>query len=441
MLQNTRPEAARDTSARVGRSVVGFGRWILGGLIVAVMIGGFSSTAEADPVAVTSALPVLAITATPGSTVAVHLAIATSDATVGAPLDANTFSLITPPQVGQVESSDSVVSYTAPADVPEQYVTLAPSPQVQGPTAPPVPPIVVPVFFEYTACTDLALTVCQTGEVSIVIEPSTLVSNSNPTIAVETDQTIAITPDVYLTHPAGVDWSTLQVHADQGEATVNAEAIDYTAAAQVGNDRISFDACPVGDPNSCITGSIAVSVVAPFAPDAVTDSVSFAPDRTLVVIVPGLRSANPPDETTVTVNHQPVAGNVVVRDGTFVVSGLAPDFAGPLSFSYYACSSINPADCATGSITVTVPPPAQAAPVAQSAPVAPNPGGASTSGFHAATSVGPTASAKTATAAVLPQTSRPASPAGSMDITWWVFGGALLLALGGGTGLLTTTKR
>jgi hypothetical protein len=421
MLQNTRPEAARDTSARVGRTVVVFGRWILAGLIVAVMISGFSSTAEADPVAVTSALPVLTITATPGSTVAVQLAIATSDATVGAPLDANTFSLITPPQVGQVESSDSVVSYTAPADVPEQYVTPTPSPQVQDPTAPPVPPIVVPVFFEYTACTDPSLTVCQTGKVSIVIEPSTLVSNPNPTVAVETDQTIAITPDVYLTQPAGVDWSTLQVHADHGEATVNAEAIDYTAAAQVGNDRISFDACPVGDPNSCISGSIAVNVVAPFAPAAATDSVSFAPDRTLVVMVPGLRSANPPDETTVTVNHQPVAGTVAVRGG-------------PLSFSYYACSSINPADCATGSITVTVPPPAQ------SAPLAPNPEGASISGFHPAASVGSTASAKTATAAV-PQTSRAESPAGSMDITWWVFGGALLLALAGGTGLLTTTKR
>lgn len=417
-----------------------FGRWTLAGLIVAVMIGGFSSPAEADPVAVASALPVLTITATPGSTVAVHLAIAASDATAGAPLDADTFSLITPPQVGQVESSDSVVSYTAPADVPEQYVTPAPSPQVQGPTASPVAPIVVPVFFEYTACTDLALTLCQTGEVSIVIEPSTLVSNSNPTVAVETEQTIAITPDVYLTQPAGVDWSTLQVHADHGEATVNADAIDYTAAARVGNDRISFDACPVGDPNSCISGSIAVSVVAPFAPAAVTDSVSFAPDRTLVVIVPGLRSANPPDETTVTVNRQPVAGDVAVRGGTFVVSGLAPDFAGPLSFSYYACSSINPADCATGSITVTVPAPAQTAPVAQGAPAAQNPGGASISGFNPAASVGAAPTAKTATEAV-PQPTPSESPAGSMDITWLAFGGALLLALAGGTGLLTTTKR
>jgi hypothetical protein len=160
----------------------------------------------------------------------------------------------------------------------------------------------------------------------------------------------------------------------------------------------------------------------------------------LVVIVPGLRSANPPDETTVTVNRQPVAGDVAVRGGTFVVSGLAPDFAGPLSFSYYACSSINPADCATGSITVTVPAPAQTAPVAQGAPAAQNPGGASISGFHPAASVGAAPTAKTATEAV-PQPTPSESPAGSMDITWLAFGGALLLALAGGTGLLTTTKR
>lgn len=434
MLRNKRPKAGRNTPARVSRSVVAFARWILAGLVVAVLVGGSSSIAAADPVAVPNALPTLTITATPGSTVAIPLETVTTDADSGLVLDASTFSVTTPPQVGQVGSSGSAVSYTAPADVPGQYVTAATNPPAQDPPASPAPQIFVPVFFDYTVCTDLTLTTCESGVVSIVIEPSTLASRPDPEVAVETGQTIAIAADVYLSQPAGVDWPTLEVHADSGTASVSGEAISYTAAAQPGSDHLDVVACPVGDPNSCISASITVSVVAAFAPSAAIDTASFNADGMLVVAVPGLASDNPPDETTMTVNSQPAAGEVTISGDTFVVSGLTPDFSGQLSFGYYACSRINPTDCATGSITVTVPPPAE------SVPVAPDPGDDSGSGFRPAASVKspPTA---TADQPATPQLSPTGSPAGSMDITWWVFGGALLLALGGGTGLLATKKR
>lgn len=150
-----------------------------------------------------------------------------------------------------------------------------------------------PVTFSYSVCTDSSGSDCFGGAVDVTIDPGVLVPIASAAITVSTDSTTIIPPSTFLSADAGADWSTLTAMPRAATSTAggggavtttstgtavpetsgsDAGSVSYVAPAESGAVDLQFGVCPFGDPSTCVTGSILVTVVAPAVTAAPTTS-------------------------------------------------------------------------------------------------------------------------------------------------------------------------
>ena len=127
---------------------------------------------------------------------------------------------------------------------------------------------------------------------------------------------------------------------------------------------ISYQVCTTATPTSCVTGTTTITV-ANVTPTVTSDS--FTATTTTSNVVPGVigniltndrvgtrsATAGTGGNVTITITHTPTTPNAPVLNpatGSVTVSGNTP--AGVYTISYEVC---NGANCATGTVTVTVP--------------------------------------------------------------------------------------
>ncbi|QWP78720.1 DUF11 domain-containing protein [Lysobacter sp. K5869] len=126
-----------------------------------------------------------------------------------------------------------------------------------------------------------------------------------------------------------------------------------------GTYRYPYTVCEVLNPSNCATAIATVVVNA--APIAAAPDTATTPQNTPVTTpVLGNDTLNgaaiDPSKVTVTVPTAPAHGTVAVNpDGTIVYTP-TPGYSGPDTYTYQVCETLNPSNCATATVAVTVQP-------------------------------------------------------------------------------------
>ncbi|WP_157510274.1 Ig-like domain-containing protein [Lysobacter sp. Root559] len=150
-----------------------------------------------------------------------------------------------------------------------------------------------------------------------------------------------------------------------GPLTVNANGtVDVAPNTPAGTYTVTYQICEMLNPSNCDTAVATVTVVAP-AITAVDDPVGggngVTPQNTpLVTSVLGNDTLNgaPIDPTliNITIASNPANGTVTVNSNGTIVYTPNPNFSGNDSYTYTICEKLNPANCATATVSVLVQP-------------------------------------------------------------------------------------
>jgi uncharacterized repeat protein (TIGR01451 family) len=145
-----------------------------------------------------------------------------------------------------------------------------------------------------------------------------------------------------------------------GSLTVNADGtVDVAPGSPAGTYTVTYQICEVLNPGNCDTGLVTVTIIAPQV--VAVDDASITPQNTPVTTsVLGNDTLNGaailPVDVTVTVATQPANGTTTVNaDGTILYTP-ATNFSGDDSYTYTVCETLNPSNCATALVNVTVQP-------------------------------------------------------------------------------------
>ena len=150
-----------------------------------------------------------------------------------------------------------------------------------------------------------------------------------------------------------------------GPLTVNANGtVDVAPNTPAGTYTVTYQICEVLNPSNCDTAVATVTVVAP-AITAVDDLVGggngVTPQNTpLVTSVLGNDTLNgapiDPALINITIASNPANGTVTVNSNGTIVYTPNPNFSGNDSYTYTVCEKLNPANCATATVSVLVQP-------------------------------------------------------------------------------------
>ena len=213
----------------------------------------------------------------------------------------------------------------------------------------------------YEICEVLNPANCDTASVTVTVEPAPIVANEDSAGPVNgTDGGAGVvnvldndTLDGAPVNPADV---TL-VPVTTGPLTVNADGtVDVAPGTPAGTYTVVYEICEVLNPANCDTGTVTVTVdAAPIVAnedsagpvngvDGGTGVVNVLDNDTLDGV-----PVNPADVTLVPVTTGPLTVNA---DGTVDVAPGTP--AGTYTLVYEICEVLNPTNCDTGTVTVTV---------------------------------------------------------------------------------------
>ncbi|MFD0322374.1 Ig-like domain-containing protein [Lysobacter gummosus] len=149
-----------------------------------------------------------------------------------------------------------------------------------------------------------------------------------------------------------------------GPLTVKADGgVDVAPGTPAGNYTVTYQLCEVLNPSNCDTATVTITVTAPAitATDDPAGGTGTTPQNTPVttnVIANDTLNGAPidPNLVVITVSTDPSNGTVVVNsDGTITYTP-RPNFSGNDSYVYTICEKLNPTNCATATVTVTVQP-------------------------------------------------------------------------------------
>lgn len=373
-----------------------------------------------------------------------------------------TLSLTTQPRLGRARVTGQSIRYTAPHRVPDALLAQAARESTASSTA--SAPTVRPVSLGYRLCTKAGAASCSEGSVRVDYHRAV-------SIAIETGQRVLLRT-AELEAPFALDGTTLSVEGtgtDEADSTaVPLEAgadrggVRLEAGARDGDTALSWRGCTRS--GQCVFGAVTVHVVRPLRSVHTTTSARITASGAVLLPTSHGDGRNVPDITSLTVvgtaRFVPADAHVrvgaltaVATDGNILVSGLPATEPGTLRLRYRVCSSVNARDCPVSTITATLvplPAPAQAsagdadahpASAVHTSGGAPRASGPAAQGLSARgpSSRGPSepGSSDEGTAA---QDSPAQSMSGSIDLTWWVVGGALLFMLGGGATVIGTRK-
>ncbi|MBW4497948.1 MAG: tandem-95 repeat protein, partial [Oscillatoria princeps RMCB-10] len=221
-------------------------------------------------------------------------------------------------------------------------------------------------------------------------DQTTVVANTPP---VATDDTASTNPGVPVSIPVlgndsdpdnNLDPSSVTITAQPANGTVSVNpdgSITYTPnpGFTTGTDTFTYQVCDSGNPVSCDTATVTVTVPVPpnNPPVATDDTASTNPG--VPVSIPVLGNDSDPDNnldpSSVTIASQPPNGTVTVNPDGSITYTPNPGFtSGTDTFSYQVCDTGNPVSCDTATVTVTVPVPPNNPPVATDDTASTNPG-------------------------------------------------------------------
>ncbi|NER09189.1 gliding motility-associated C-terminal domain-containing protein [Muriicola jejuensis] len=226
---------------------------------------------------------------------------------------------------------------------------------------------------EYTICEVANPTNCDTGSVTVVVDPGANVIDAvdddfsaNPVDGVAG----GVVPDSNVLDNDTLNGEPIDpadvvlTSTPTGPLTVNPDGtVTVAPNTGAGTYTIEYTICEVANPTNCDTGSVTV-VVDPGANviDAVDDDFSANPvDGVAGGVVPDSNvldndtlNGEPIDPADVVLTSTPTGPLTVNPDGTVTV---APNTgAGTYTIEYTICEVANPTNCDTGSVTVVVDP-------------------------------------------------------------------------------------
>ncbi|QWP78940.1 DUF11 domain-containing protein [Lysobacter sp. K5869] len=149
-----------------------------------------------------------------------------------------------------------------------------------------------------------------------------------------------------------------------GPLTVKADGnVDVAPGTPAGTYTVTYQLCEVLNPSNCDTATVTITVSAPAitATDDPAGGTGTTPQNTPVstnVIANDTLNGAPidPNLVTITVTTAPANGTTVVNsDGTITYTP-RPNFSGDDVYTYTICEKLNPTNCATAKVNVTVQP-------------------------------------------------------------------------------------
>ncbi|SFK34832.1 Ig-like domain-containing protein, partial [Lysobacter sp. cf310] len=150
-----------------------------------------------------------------------------------------------------------------------------------------------------------------------------------------------------------------------GPLTVNANGtVDVAPNTPAGTYTVTYRICEVLNPSNCDTAVVTVTVVAPAitaTDDLVGGGRGVTPQNTPIitsVLTNDTLNGAPIDPALVniTIASNPANGTVVVNGDGTVTYTPNPNFSGNDSYTYTICEKLNPANCATATVSVLVQP-------------------------------------------------------------------------------------
>ncbi|KPN19672.1 hypothetical protein AO715_06745 [Xanthomonas sp. Mitacek01] len=220
--------------------------------------------------------------------------------------------------------------------------------------------------FEYTICEVLNPANCSTATVTIVVDPPVITAvddrysgvdggsgdpNAGNVLDGDTLNGAPVADPSLVTITTGTLPPGVTVDPTTG-------VIGIAPSTPAGSYTFEYTICEVLNPSNCSTASVTIVVEAPDV-TAVDDFTTT--DQNTPVTIPVLGNDTlggapvNPDAVTITVTP-PANGSVVVNPDGAVVHTPAPGYSGEDSFTYTVCETLNPDNCATATVVVTVRP-------------------------------------------------------------------------------------
>jgi hypothetical protein len=221
--------------------------------------------------------------------------------------------------------------------------------------------------FIYRICDLVDPTQCDTALVTVTISSTAPVANPNSvTVAFNTNVAIVVLGNDLdkAGRPANLTNVTAPVVTSQpanGTVVVNSDGtITYNPADTfAGTDSFIYRICDNIDPTQCDTALVRILILSS-PPVANPNSVTTAFNTDIVIAVLGNdldKAGRPAALTNVSapiVTNQPANGTVVVNaDGTITYNP-SDTFAGTDSFIYRICDNVDPTQCDTALVTITI---------------------------------------------------------------------------------------
>ncbi len=272
--------------------------------------------------------------------------------TTGVANDGTALGLTTPPANGSITMN------------PDGTLTIAP-----GTTA-------GTYSYTYEICETLNPSNCDTAVATVVVDVG-VINAENDTMAPVGGSTGGNTPSVLVNDTLNgvpvttgtVDLKTTGVANDgtalglttppaNGSITMNPDGtLTIAPGTTAGTYSYTYEICETLNPSNCDT-AVATVVVGASAIVASNDSANTAQNTPVTVSVLGNDTLDglPTDPTKVTITQvsTPSNGSVVINSDGTVTYTPNPGYSGTDTFTYQICENLNPGNCATATVTITV---------------------------------------------------------------------------------------
>ena len=216
---------------------------------------------------------------------------------------------------------------------------------------------------DYTICEVLNPTNCDTATVTVTVVAAPIVANdnTNPTPInglIGGDAGIDIfdndTLNGSLVDPSDVTLTS----TPNGPLTINADGtVSVDPNTPAGSYDIDYTICEVLNPTNCDTATVSVTVVA--APIVANDNTNPTPingldggDAGIDIFDNDTLNGSPVDPSDVTLTSTPNGPLTINADGTVSVDPITPE--GSYDIDYTICEVLNPTNCDTATVSVTV---------------------------------------------------------------------------------------
>ena len=217
----------------------------------------------------------------------------------------------------------------------------------------------------YTICEKLNPTNCSSSSVVITVEAAALAAitddfSSTPIDGYEGGIAGDLTANDQLNgQPVNDNDITITLDSNPVGATVDASGdLTIPAGTAAGDYTITYTVCEKLNPTNCSSSSVLITVDAA-ALSAITDDFSSTPIDGYEGGIAGDLTANDQlngqpvndNDITITLNDNPVGATVDASGDLTIPAGTA---AGDYTITYTVCEKLNPANCSSSSVVITV---------------------------------------------------------------------------------------